>query len=115
MIANNELQMGHARALITLPHEADQREIAEEILKRGLSVRQVEELVRKKLLPETETPPPPAPDPNEAAAVENLEQALGARVRLVKRGKQKGRIEIEFSSQEELQRIYSLLTGDDAD
>jgi len=115
MIANNELQMGHARALIALPHEADQREIAEQIRKRGLSVRQVEELVRKKLLPQTETPPPPPPDPNEAAAVDNLEQALGARVRLVKRGKNKGRIEIEFSSQDELQRIYSLLTGDDAD
>ncbi len=113
MIANNELQMGHARALITLPHEADQREIAEEIRRRGLSVRQVEELVRKKLLPATEPVEPPPPDPNEAAAVETLEQALGAKVRLVKRGKSKGRIEIEFSSEDELQRIYSLLTGDD--
>ena len=115
MIAADELQMGHARALLSLPHEADQREIAEEIRRRGLSVRQVEEIVRKKLLPEPEPPPLPPPDPNEAAAVENLERAIGARVRLVKRGKQKGRIEIEFSSHDELQRIYSLLTGDDAD
>lgn len=112
MIAGNELQMGHARALLSLHEEADQLEVAERIRRRGLSVRQVEELVRQKLESTPEPPPPPPPDPNEAAAVENLERALGARVRLIRRGKRKGRIEIDFSSEDELQRIYSLLTED---
>lgn len=112
LIAGDELQMGHARALLSLHDAMDQIEVAEQIHRKGLSVRQVEELVRQKLQPTPEPPPPPVPDPNEAAAVENMERALGARVRLVKRGKNKGRIEIEYSSPDELQRIYSLLTNE---
>jgi ParB family chromosome partitioning protein len=114
MIAGNELQMGHARALLALTEEADQVEVAEQIRRRGLSVRQVEEIVRKKLQPPVELPPPPEPDPNEAAAVENLERVLGTRVRLVRSGKRKGRIEIDFGSEDELERIYSLLADEPA-
>ena len=114
LIADNQMQMGHARALLSLTEEADQIEVAALIRRRGLSVRQVEEIVRKKLEPPVELPPPPEPDPNEAAAVETLERALGTRVRLVRSGKRKGRIEIDFGSDDELQRIYSLLADEPA-
>ncbi len=111
MIATNELLSGHARALLTLDDEVQQLEIAKQIQDKGLSVRQVEELVRKRLEPVPPPPPPPEIDPNVSAAVEALEQAIGARVRLIRRGKRSGRIEIEWSSEEELDRIYSLLTN----
>ena len=111
MIASDALQMGHARALLALPEAADQLDVADEVLRRGLSVRQVEELVRKRLQPQPEPTPKPV-DPNIEAAVETLERALGTRVRLVQRGKQSGKIEIEYSSQDELDRIYSQLTGE---
>jgi len=58
-----------------------------------------------------ETPRPkekPRQDPNVRAAVEKLERALGTKVRIVEKG-QGGRIEIEFYSQEELQRLYECL------
>ncbi len=111
MIATNELLSGHARALLTLDDEVQQLEIAKQIQAKGLSVRQVEELVRRRLEPVPPPPPPPEIDPNVSAAVEVLEQAIGARVRLIRRGKRSGRIEIEWSSEEELDRIYSLLTN----
>ena len=49
-------------------------------------------------------------DPNVRAATETLERSLGTRVRIVERGK-KGRIEIEYYSQEELQRLYERLAN----
>lgn len=110
LIATKELTMGHARALLALPHEEQQLALAHKAIRRSLSVRQVEQLVREILEP----PPPkekPVLDPNIAAAVEELERALGARVRLVPKGVRKGRIEIEYGSPEELDRIYSLITG----
>ena len=51
----------------------------------------------------------PLQDPNIKAAVGSLETALGTRVRIVEKSDQRGRIEIEYYSQEELQRIYELI------
>ncbi|MBI1357066.1 MAG: ParB/RepB/Spo0J family partition protein [Acidobacteria bacterium] len=113
LVAQGQLQMGHARALLALSEETDQVEVADEVLRRGLSVRQVEELVRKRLQPVPEPEPKPV-DPNVEAAVETLERALGTRVRLIQRGRQSGKIEIEYSSQDELDRIYAHLTGDES-
>ncbi len=54
---------------------------------------------------------PPATDPNVRAAVEALETTLGTRVRIVEQTPQRGRIEIEYYSQEELQRLYEQIVG----
>jgi ParB family chromosome partitioning protein len=74
-------------------------------------VRQAEQLVKQMQEP-TEPVVKPAVDPNVAAAIARLEECLGAPVRLVERGK-KGRIEISYGSPAELDRLYSVLTGDE--
>ena len=88
-----------------------QREIAAKIVDKGLSVRQTEQLVRRILEPPAPKEPPPV-DPNVEAARERLEHVLGTKVQLIQKGN-KGRIEIEYSSPDELDRIYSLLTGEE--
>jgi ParB family chromosome partitioning protein len=60
---------------------------------------------------EAKTPEESELDPNTKAAVEALEQALGTRVRIVARSGERGRIEIEYYSQEDLQRLYDLLVS----
>jgi ParB family chromosome partitioning protein len=51
-------------------------------------------------------------DPNVKAAIDDLERHLGTRVRIVEKSAQRGRIEIEYYSLEDLDRIYGLLVGD---
>ena len=104
--------MGHARALLALPTEADQRRAARDVLARALSVRDTESLVKK--IADGSGPAPTAASPTPAdvhtrAAEERLRLALGTRVRIVRKGKA-GRIEIDFASEEELIRIYERLT-----
>jgi ParB family chromosome partitioning protein len=109
-VAAGALSMGHARALVALPDEAAQRRVSREVVARGFSVRETEALVRRELTPPV-PPPPRKPDPNTRAAEEVLKLALGTRVRIVRKG-QKGRIEIDFAGEDELQRLYETLTGD---
>jgi ParB family chromosome partitioning protein len=111
LVGEKKLSMGHARALLSLPEEDQQRAVAEKTVRQGLSVRQVEQLVKQVQEP-IEPVLKPAVDPNVAAAIARLEECLGAPVRLVERGK-KGRIEISYGSPAELDRLYSLLTGEE--
>lgn len=108
-LASATLSMGHARALLALPDEAGQRRVAREVVARGLSVRDTEAMVRR----ESNPPVPAEPakqDPNTRAAEDQLKLALGTRSRIIRRGRG-GRIEIEFTSEGELQRLFELLTG----
>ena len=110
-VASGTLSMGHARALLALPTEADQRRAARDIVERHLSVRDTEALVKRM----TDGSPPKATaaakpaDVHTRAAEERLRLALGTRVRIVRKGKA-GRIEIAFNSEDELIRIYEQLT-----
>jgi ParB family chromosome partitioning protein len=109
-LAAAALSMGHARALLGLPDETAQRRVAREVVSRQLSVRETEALIRR----ETHPAPPPPPrkvEPNTRAAEEQLRLALGARVRIQRKGAG-GRIEIDFPNEDELQRLYELLTED---
>lgn len=112
LIAEERLTMGHARAILALPAEELQVALAERAAAEGLSVRQVENLVRKASAPPQPEPEPARVDPNVKAAIEQLERSLGTRVRIVERTPQKGRIEIEYYSQEELDRIYGMIVGE---
>lgn len=104
------LTMGHARALLALTDEAAQRRVGRDVIARGLSVRETEALVKHESEPVTRTPPEPKKiDPNTRAAEDQLKLSLGTRVRIVRKGKG-GRIEIDFVNEDELQRIYELLT-----
>jgi ParB family chromosome partitioning protein len=105
--------MGHARALLGLPTEEIQREFAQKAAAHGLSVRQVEHMVQRVLEPrEPKAEEPPAQDPNVKVAIEELERALGTRVRIVPKTEQRGRIEVEYYSQDDLHRIYLAIVGD---
>ena len=102
------LSMGHARALLALPDESAQLRISREIVSRNLSVRETEAMARKGLepaAPREET----QKDVHTRAAEEKLRFALGTRVRIVRKGKG-GRIEVDFQSETELQRLYEQLT-----
>lgn len=111
-VSGGALTMGHARALLGLPEPTAQKRAAREVVARGLSVRETEDLV-KKLAGEGEPAGPtssPDPDVHTRAAQDRLRVALGTRVRIVRRGR-KGRIEIAFTSEDELQRLFEQLTG----
>ena len=110
-VASGALSMGHARALAGLADERAQLEIAREVLARDLSVRETEALVKRRTEPRRPAAAPPPADVHTRAAEDRLKVALGTRVRIVRRGK-RGRIEIAFVSEDELQRLYERLTSD---
>jgi ParB family chromosome partitioning protein len=111
-VAAGRLSMGHARALLSLASETDQRQTARDVIARGLSVRDTESLVKKiadKVAPVREASGPKPVDVHTRAAEDRLKLALGTRVRIVRQGT-RGRIEIDFTSEDELIRIYEQLT-----
>ena len=110
-VATGRLSMGHARALLALPSQADVVRAARDVLARNLSVRETESMVRKiaeGAEPRAPTEPLPA-DVHTRAAEDRLRLLLGTRVRIVRRGP-RGRIEIDFASEDELIRIYEQIT-----
>ena len=107
-VAANTLSMGHARALLGLSDESAQLRVARDIVARSLSVRETEALIRKATQPAA-TKPEKTADVHTRAAEEKLRLTLGTRARIVRKGKG-GRVEIDFTSEDELQRIYELLT-----
>jgi len=110
-VASGRLSMGHARALLALPGEADVLRVARDVLARNLSVRETESMVRKIAEgAEPRAPAEPLPaDVHTRAAEDRLRLLLGTRVRIVRRGA-RGRIEIDFGSEDELIRIYEQMT-----
>jgi ParB family chromosome partitioning protein len=115
LVAEHRLTMGHARAILGLSNAADQIQLAEKAAAQGLSVRQVETLVQEMTSERPHegsgTRKQKDVDPNVKAAIEELERALGTRVRIVELTDQRGRIEIEYYSQAELDRLYQHIVG----
>jgi ParB family chromosome partitioning protein len=109
-LASGALSMGHARALLALASEAEQRRIAAEVMARQLSVRDTEALVKKHVPPAPAADPAPAQpvDVHTRAAEDRLRLALGTKVRIVRRGS-RGTIEIDFTSEDELIRLFDQL------
>jgi len=110
LVAERRLSMGHARAILGLATPQLQIQLAEKASAQGFSVRQVERLVKKVNEPR-EPNDEPLQDPNVKAAVAQLQDTLGTRVRIVEKTDQRGRIEIEYYSQEELQRVFELIVS----
>ncbi len=111
------ISMGHARALLALDSPEDMIKTARDIVKRGLSVREVERLVRLARRKTESEAGPSAPDPFHAfpggssavhRATESLIRTMATKVRIVPAGK-RGKIEIDFSSPEELDRLIALI------
>jgi ParB family chromosome partitioning protein len=109
-VAAGRLSMGHARALLSIPDESRQRQVAREVIAQSLSVRETEARVKRLDQPPIARRGAPLPDVHTRAAEERLRLSLGTRVRIARRGNG-GRIEIDFTSEDELQRLYQRLTG----
>ncbi len=119
MVADGALSMGHARALLALDGPEAMTKMAQEVVKRGLSVRQVEKLVRQERAkgpPGKDPVDPYAAIPGGSPAVKResdaLMRRLGTKVRFVVSGR-RGKIEIDFASPDELDRLLGLIKGDE--
>ena len=105
-LAEGKITMGHARAFLSLDGVDKQKLLWKRLLSGGLSVRQTENLVKRLRTRSSATPR--RSHPEWSALIEELQRALGTKVRIV--GKQKrGKIEIDFFSSDELDRIIELL------
>jgi ParB family transcriptional regulator, chromosome partitioning protein len=110
-VHEGKLSMGHARALLTLDSEKLQTDLARQVIGKGLSVRAVEEKARKLASPGI----PKAvnhkqEEPNLAAALSRLRQQLGTKVE-VSGGNRRGKILIYYYSEEDFNRLFDQLLG----
>ncbi|GED55371.1 ParB/RepB/Spo0J family partition protein [Brevibacillus borstelensis] len=109
MVSASDLSMGHARALLGVEKEELQLQLAKEAVKKGISVRQLEELVKQaNVSRETSKKKPLKKEPQLIQFEERLRSRLGTSVK-IKKGTKRGKIEIDFYSQEDLQRILEIL------
>lgn len=114
LVAERRLSAGHARCLLALPTLELQREVAEKAVSQGWSVRQTERTTQKML--EGRQPKhvdEVAIDPNVKAAIVEMERLLGTKVRIVEKAKERGRIEIDYYSTEDLNRIYAAIVREE--
>ena len=107
-LSEQRISEGHARAMLGLEREEDQRRLLRLIETRGLSVRQTEETVRR-WTTEPKTPRVTL-SPDSAALEKSLREALGTKVNLT-RSRRGGKVVIYFFSEEELETIYERIVG----
>lgn len=109
LVENGELTAGHARALLTLPNGRLQKAAAQKILALRLSVRQAEAMCKRMA---AEEKPKKEPEPLAvdyiAECEKHLTRRLGRRVHIVN-GKRKGRVELDFYGDDDLQKLYEAL------
>lgn len=106
MLISGELTQGHARALLGLEKEADRTSLAERIIKEGLNVRQTENAVTALL--KNKKPAKKIVDKNVEVYFKNLAEKLSSKLETkvsIKHGKKRGKIEIEYYSNEDLENI----------
>jgi ParB family chromosome partitioning protein len=111
VLAEGRITEGHARALLSLETPEDQLNAMGTILRRGLSVRQAEEMVRRLVAPAKPKARDEAASPETQALESQFREALGTKVQLY-RSKRGGRLVIHFYSEEELQGLYELIVGE---
>lgn len=106
-VISGELSMGHARALLSLDSEDEQRVACRKIIQNGLSVREAEKVTRPKSPRKASTSN--GHDPHIAAIEDQLRKRLGTKVRLRADEKNHGKIEIEFYNLDDLDRILEII------
>lgn len=109
-VAEGTLSEGHARALLGLEKITDQLRARDEVVKRGLTVRATEALVRRLRGTGTKGVREPSQDPNLSALEDQLRTTLGTKVRIVADGKG-GTVHITFFSGDDLTRIADIILG----
>jgi ParB family chromosome partitioning protein len=110
LLREGSLAMGHGRALLSLPGKLAMEKAARLAESRQMSVRQLEDHVRRLVSPAASRRKKPGPSSDARSLQNRLQRRLGARVRIVEKGG-RGRIEIEYSSLDELDRLLELLEG----
>lgn len=112
MLIEEMLTTGHARALLAIEDKEAQHAAAVKVFDEKLSVRETEKLVKELLNPQEKQEEKPS-DAAQDLVYEQLEEKIkgiiGSKVAIKRKNKDKGRIEIEYYSQEELERIIELL------
>ena len=113
LISDGKLTAGHGRCLLSLPTADLQREVAERAVHGAWSVRQAERVCAKmtdgkqpKHVDEVKL------DPNVKAAIQEMERKLGTRIHVKEGAKGRGKLEIEYYSAEDLDRIYDTIMGE---
>ena len=109
-IQAGNLTMGHAKAVLSLPDRPAQFQLFRKILAKGMSVREAEETARRMLEPRDASKAKPAGGKVFGAVEEQMRNALGTRV-TVRGDVGRGRVEIEFYSEDDLTRIVDLIAG----
>jgi ParB family chromosome partitioning protein len=109
-LEKNEISMGHARALLAFKNEREQVAFCRKIVQKGLSVRETEDGIRHLLETKTSRPPKELEKPEITSLREELRHILKTQVRIKTRG-ERGTIEIEFYSLDDLERILELIRG----
>ena len=117
MVIENEISSGHARALLAIEDKEVQHQTAQRIVSEQLSVRETEQMVRDLLNPEVKTSEEKKPVKKQLEseltayreAEDKLKSILGTKVIIQKKDNNKGKIEIEYYSVEDLDRIIELM------
>ncbi|HEY9285283.1 MAG TPA: ParB/RepB/Spo0J family partition protein [Pyrinomonadaceae bacterium] len=112
LVEENKISMGHARALLGIDDAGKQRELALSIVEQSLSVRETERAI-KRIIANSEsvdTVPVKTEDPNYRAAEDKLRRRFGTKVRILPNNNGTGgKIEIQYYSDQDLQRLYEQL------
>jgi len=106
-ISKNLMSAGHAKAILGLPTEDEQTRVSNLVVKKGLSVRETEQLVAKRSSGAKKIKP--GKDPNVSDMEYKLQHLLGTRVK-INHGKKRGTIQIDYYSLDDLNRIVSMFS-----
>ena len=113
MLIDNMLSSGHARALLAISEKDEQHTLALRVFDEKLSVRETESLVKKVLAEKEKKEDVPVKKPDDSVIYRDIENRmkdiLGTKVEIKQKAKNKGRIEIEYYSMEELERLIDLI------
>ena len=107
LISEGKISAAHGRTVITVEDDEVRKRICEQIVKEGLSVRETERLVDESGKPKRK-PAKRIKNPNVSRVEEELKEVLGTKININQKGS-KGKIEIEFFSKEELERLIDML------
>jgi len=105
-VEEGKLSTGHAKALLSVSNELKRKKIARFIVRKGISVRETEQLTRR--VAETKIKIRKKVDPEVTRIVEDLQHRLGTKV-TIQQGKKRGHIEIQYFSNEDLQRLLRII------
>jgi ParB family transcriptional regulator, chromosome partitioning protein len=117
-LANGDITSGHARALLSIEDPEHMAEMAERIISQKMNVRDIEESVQKLKVKKqgkttsSKSKPAQVRDPDLSAVLEKMQYRLGTQVKIVGKSDEKGKIEIYFFSNDDLNRIIELLSGE---